>query len=66
MYLAYPRTAISGDRLRLVADFLNFLVNTEHQAQPQVTESADFRPPSGDWLAGSRPRSFSKTLCLPL
>jgi hypothetical protein len=41
---------LSGDRLRLVADFLNFLVHTEHNDQPQVTESADFRPPSGGSL----------------
>ena len=41
---------LSGDRLRLVADFLNFLVHTEHKAQSQATESADFRPPSGGSL----------------
>jgi len=27
---------LSGDRLRLVADFLNFLVHTEHKDQSQV------------------------------
>ncbi len=41
---------LSSDRLRLVADFLNFLVHTEHKDQLQVTESADFRPPSGGSL----------------
>jgi hypothetical protein len=41
---------LSSDRLRLVADFLNFLVHTEHKAQPQIIESADFRPPSGGSL----------------
>lgn len=46
---------LSGDRLRLVADFLNFLVHTEHvhtehKDQPQVAESADFRPSSGGSL----------------
>lgn len=41
---------LSSDRLRLVADFLNFLVHIEHKAQPQVTEANDFRPPSGGSL----------------
>lgn len=41
---------LSGDRLRLVADFLNFLVHTEHKTQTQITESADFRSPSGSSL----------------
>ncbi|NJL54726.1 hypothetical protein HC928_05670 [bacterium] len=36
--------------MTLVANFLNFLFHTEHQAQLQVTESADFRPPLGGSL----------------
>jgi hypothetical protein len=46
----YYLNQLSGDRLRLVADFLNFLVHTEHNNQPQVSKSADFRPPSGGSL----------------
>ncbi len=41
---------LSGDRLRLVADFLNFLVHTEPQKQTQAIEANDFRPPSGGSL----------------
>lgn len=41
---------LSSDRLHLVADFLIFLVCTEHQDQPQTTENTDFRPPSGSSL----------------
>lgn len=41
---------LSADRLRLVADLLNFLVHTEPQAQPQAPENTDFRPPSGSSL----------------
>lgn len=41
---------LSGDRLRLVADFLNFLVHTEHQEQTETADTSDFRPPSGGSL----------------
>ncbi|WP_017297106.1 hypothetical protein [Nodosilinea nodulosa] len=39
---------LSGDRLRLISDFLNFLVHAEQKDQPQIAESTDFRYPSGD------------------
>jgi hypothetical protein len=41
---------LSGDRLCLVADFLNVLVHTEPKNQIQATEGNDFRPPSGGSL----------------
>ncbi|WP_008311685.1 hypothetical protein [Leptolyngbya sp. PCC 6406] len=41
---------LSGDRLRLVADFLDFLVHTEHQEQAPASESPAFRPPTGGSL----------------
>lgn len=41
---------LSADRLRLVADFLNFLVHTEPQAQFPATGNTDFRPPSENSL----------------
>lgn len=44
----------SGERLRRVVDFLNFLVRTEHQEQ--VPETPDFRPPTGCSLL-----SYTKT-----
>lgn len=43
---------LSADRLRLVADFLNFLVHAEHQDQHQAMQDIDFRPPSGGSLLG--------------
>lgn len=39
---------LSTDHLRLVADFLNFLVHTEHQGQTLGTQ--DFQPPAGGSL----------------
>lgn len=41
---------LSSDRLRLVVDFLNFLIQTEHQKPPTATETVDFRPPVGGAL----------------
>jgi hypothetical protein len=41
---------LSSDRLRLVADFLNFLVHTEHQEQALAPKTPDFRPPTGGSL----------------
>jgi hypothetical protein len=41
---------LSGDRLRLVVDFLNFLIQTEQQEQPQTTDINDFRPPASGSL----------------
>jgi hypothetical protein len=41
---------LSGDRLRLVVDFLNFLIHTEHQEQPSTPNTSDFRPSAGGSL----------------
>ena len=41
---------LSSDRLRLVADFLSFLVHTEHEEQTEASDTSDFRPPSGGSL----------------
>ncbi len=41
---------LSSDRLRLVADFLNLLVRTEHPEQTLVSETPDFRPSTGGSL----------------
>ena len=41
---------LSGERLRLVVDFLNFLIQTEPQEPSPATETADFRPPAGSSL----------------
>jgi len=38
---------LQSGKYRLVADFLNCLVHTEHKDQSKATDSADFRPPSG-------------------
>lgn len=38
---------LSSDRLRLVVDFLNFLIQTERQEPPTMTETDNFRPPAG-------------------
>jgi hypothetical protein len=35
---------LSGDRLRLVVDFLNFLIQTEQQEQPPTSDTSGFRP----------------------
>ncbi|NEP19662.1 MAG: hypothetical protein F6J97_22690 [Leptolyngbya sp. SIO4C1] len=41
---------LSSDRLRLVADFISFLVQKEHQEHPQsIDTTSDFRP-AGDSL----------------
>ncbi len=37
-------------RLRLVADFLKFLVHTEHEEQTEILKTSDFRSPSGGLL----------------
>lgn len=41
---------LSGERLHLVVDFLNFLIQTDHLAQPPATDASDFRPPAGGSL----------------
>jgi len=41
---------LSSDRLRLVADFLKFLVHTEQADHTETTDASDFRPPSGGSL----------------
>lgn len=41
---------LSGGLLRLVVDFLNFLIQTEHQEPSTATETADFCPPVGGSL----------------
>jgi hypothetical protein len=41
---------LSGDRLRLVVDFLNFLIQTEEQEQPPTSDTSGFRPPEGGSL----------------